>query len=168
MYGITGKREHSEWSAKWLTGYEDSKPVHIGNKASDQLQLDTFGEVMDTLYRARCHGLYPLQDKSGEAIEIPFLNHLEKVWRDPDEGLWDTPANSASAPTEPRQNSPPNKKSNYSARYSVAATMCMQFVGRAIMGDTDTLRHRSAIGVPATRRTLKTVKGYYRSEYLAA
>jgi GH15 family glucan-1,4-alpha-glucosidase len=89
MYGIAGKREHSEWSANWLTGYENSKPVHIGNKASDQLQLDTFGEVMDTLYRARCHGLYPLKDRSGEAIEIPLLEHLEKVWTEPDEGLWE-------------------------------------------------------------------------------
>lgn len=89
MYGITGKREHSEWTADWLHGYRGSMPVHIGNKASRQLQLDTFGEVLDTLYRARCHGLYPLQDKSGEALEIPLLEHLEKVWREPDAGLWE-------------------------------------------------------------------------------
>ena len=66
MYGISGKREHSEWTAEWLPGYKGSKPVHIGNKASDQLQLDTFGEVLDSLYRARCYGLYPLDDESGE------------------------------------------------------------------------------------------------------
>ena len=89
MYGITGKREHSEWTAKWLSGYLDSSPVHVGNKASDQLQLDTFGELLDALYRARCHGLYPLEDKSGEALEVPLLEHLEKVWEDPDAGLWE-------------------------------------------------------------------------------
>ncbi len=89
MYGITGKREHSEWTAKWLSGYLGSTPVHIGNKASDQLQLDTFGELLDTLYRARCHGLYPLDDKSGEALEVPLLEHLEKVWEKPDAGLWE-------------------------------------------------------------------------------
>ncbi len=89
MYGITGKREHSEWAADWLRGYRGSKPVHIGNKASDQLQLDTFGELLDSLYRARCHGLYPLDDRSGEALELPLLEHLEKIWADPDAGLWE-------------------------------------------------------------------------------
>jgi GH15 family glucan-1,4-alpha-glucosidase len=89
MYGITGKREHSEWMANWLPGYRHSKPVHIGNKASDQLQLDTFGEVLDALYCARCNGLYPLEDESGEALELPLLEHLEKVWKDPDAGLWE-------------------------------------------------------------------------------
>jgi len=89
VYGITGKREHSEWTAEWLPGYKGSRPVHIGNKASDQLQLDTFGEVLDSLYRARCHGLYPLDDPSGESLEVPLLEHLEKVWQDPDDGLWE-------------------------------------------------------------------------------
>ena len=79
LYGLTGKREHSEWEAKWLPGYRGSKPVQIGNKASDQLQLDTFGEVMDALYRARRMGLYPLEDRSGRALELPLLEHLEKT-----------------------------------------------------------------------------------------
>ena len=89
LYGLTGKREHSEWEAKWLPGYRGSKPVQIGNKASDQLQLDTFGEVMDALYRARRMGLYPLEDKSGAALELPLLEHLEKIWSEPDCGLWE-------------------------------------------------------------------------------
>jgi GH15 family glucan-1,4-alpha-glucosidase len=89
LYGLTGKREHSEWEAKWLSGYRESKPVLIGNKASDQLQLDTFGEVMDALYRARCMGLYPMEDKSGAALELPLLEHLEKIWAEPDRGLWE-------------------------------------------------------------------------------
>ncbi len=89
LYGVTGKREHSEWEAKWLPGYEGSKPVLIGNQASSQLQLDTFGEVMDALYRARCIGLYPLEDDSGAALELPLLDHLEKVWAEPDRGIWE-------------------------------------------------------------------------------
>jgi GH15 family glucan-1,4-alpha-glucosidase len=89
LYGVTGKREHSEWEAKWLPGYQESKPVLIGNKASDQLQLDTFGEVLDALFRARCAGLYPLEDKSGAAFEVPLLEHLEQVWAQPDRGLWE-------------------------------------------------------------------------------
>ena len=89
MYGVTGKREHSEWSAGWLPGYQGSQPVHIGNKASGQLQLDVFGELLDALYRARCHGIYPLEDRSGQSLEIPLLEHLEKVWDKPDAGLWE-------------------------------------------------------------------------------
>ncbi len=89
MYGITGKREHSEWRADWLPGYYGSKPVHIGNKASSQLQLDTYGEVMDSLYRARKLKMYPHADQSGAALELPLLAHLEKIWRQPDEGLWE-------------------------------------------------------------------------------
>jgi GH15 family glucan-1,4-alpha-glucosidase len=89
LYGISGKREHSEWQASWLPGYAGSKPVHIGNKASGQLQLDTFGEVMDALYHARRHGLYPHADRSGESLELPLLAHLEKVWDEPDAGLWE-------------------------------------------------------------------------------
>jgi GH15 family glucan-1,4-alpha-glucosidase len=89
LYGLTGKREHSEWEAEWLSGYRGSKPVRIGNKASDQLQLDTFGEVMDALYRARCMDGYPLEDKSGMALELPLLEHLERVWTEPDRGMWE-------------------------------------------------------------------------------
>jgi GH15 family glucan-1,4-alpha-glucosidase len=89
MYGITGKREHSEWVADWLCGYAGSKPVRIGNKASSQVQLDTYGEVMDSLYLARRNDLYPHEDQSGAAMEIPLLKHLEEIWNEPDEGLWE-------------------------------------------------------------------------------
>ena len=89
MYGITGKPEHTEWVADWLPGYEKSAPVHIGNKASSQLQLDTYGEVLDSIYRSRRDGLYPHEDKSGAAIEVPLLEHLEKIWSAPDQGLWE-------------------------------------------------------------------------------
>ncbi|MGA9527879.1 MAG: glycoside hydrolase family 15 protein [Terriglobales bacterium] len=89
MYGITGKREHTEWVADWLPGYAKSRPVHIGNKASSQLQLDTYGEMLDSIYRSRRHNLYPNEDESGEAIEVPLLSHLEKIWSAPDEGLWE-------------------------------------------------------------------------------
>jgi GH15 family glucan-1,4-alpha-glucosidase len=89
LYGITGKREHSEWEAKWLDGYEGSRPVHIGNKASDQLQLDVFGEILDTLYRTRCRGIYPMDDESGATLELPLLEHLERIWDDPDDGIWE-------------------------------------------------------------------------------
>ena len=89
MYGISGKREHTEWQADWLPGHAGSTPVHIGNKASSQLQLDTYGEILDSIYHSRHHGMYPDEDKTGAAIEVPLLEHLEKIWRLPDEGLWE-------------------------------------------------------------------------------
>lgn len=89
MSRVTGGQEHSEWTADWLPGFAGSKPVRIGNNASSQLQLDTYGEVLDSLYRARCAGLYPHQDRSGAALEVPLLRHLEKIWSDPDDGLWE-------------------------------------------------------------------------------
>jgi GH15 family glucan-1,4-alpha-glucosidase len=52
MYGVAGERRLTEWEAPWLPGYEDSSPVRIGNAAHSQLQLDVFGEVMDTLHQS--------------------------------------------------------------------------------------------------------------------
>jgi hypothetical protein len=53
MYGVTGKRWLAEREVPWLDGYENSKPVRVGNAAADQLQLDVYGEVMDALHHAR-------------------------------------------------------------------------------------------------------------------
>ena len=57
MYGLRGERRLTEWEVPWLPGYENSKPVRIGNAAHSQLQLDIFGEVMDALHQARLGGL---------------------------------------------------------------------------------------------------------------
>ena len=51
MYGLAGERRLTELELPWLPGYEGSRPVRIGNAASDQLQLDVYGEVMDALLR---------------------------------------------------------------------------------------------------------------------
>jgi len=87
MYGIAGERRLSEWEVSWLPGYEGSRPVRIGNAAHEQLQLDVFGEVMDALHQARCHGL--VASESGWAMQREFLAHLEDIWREPDEGIWE-------------------------------------------------------------------------------
>ena len=57
MYGVAGERRLTEFELPWLPGYEGSAPVRIGNAASEQIQIDVFGEVMDALYQARAHGL---------------------------------------------------------------------------------------------------------------
>ena len=59
MYGVAGERRLTEFELDWLPGYEGSRPVRIGNAASDQFQLDVYGEVMDALHQARRHGLDP-------------------------------------------------------------------------------------------------------------
>ena len=87
MYGIGGERRLAEWEVDWLPGYENSAPVRIGNAAHTQLQLDVFGEIMDTYHQARRGGL--TSDESGWAIQIEFLEHLKNIWRQPDQGIWE-------------------------------------------------------------------------------
>src|SRR6185437_11696221 len=87
MYGLRGERRLTEWEIPWLPGYENSRPVRIGNAAHDQLQLDIFGEVMDALHQAREGGLGA--HEAGWAMQREFLLHLARIWREPDEGLWE-------------------------------------------------------------------------------
>jgi GH15 family glucan-1,4-alpha-glucosidase len=87
MYGIAGERRLTEWEAPWLPGYEASRPVRIGNAAHGQLQLDVYGEVMDALHQGRRGGL--AESESGWALQLAMLAHLEKIWREPDQGIWE-------------------------------------------------------------------------------
>jgi GH15 family glucan-1,4-alpha-glucosidase len=87
MYGIAGERRLTEMEIPWLPGYEESSPVRIGNAASVQLQLDVYGEVMDVLYQACKGGL--ARDDAAWGVQRALLRHLEKVWGQPDEGLWE-------------------------------------------------------------------------------
>ena len=87
MYGIAGERRLIEYEIPWLPGYENSRPVRVGNAAHSQLQLDIFGELMDALHQARRGGL-----DGGEAewdFQRAVLEHLESIWRRPDEGIWE-------------------------------------------------------------------------------
>lgn len=87
MYGVAGERRLTEFELPWLAGYEDSRPVRVGNAACDQLQLDVYGEVCDALYQARAAGLEPSDD--AWAVSVRLLEWLETGWREPDEGLWE-------------------------------------------------------------------------------
>ena len=87
MYSVTGERRLTEWEAEWLPGYEGSSPVRVGNAAMGQLQLDVFGEVVDAMYLAWQAGIKP--ERHGVAIQRAMLDYLEKIWMQPDEGLWE-------------------------------------------------------------------------------
>ncbi len=88
MYGIGGERRLAEWTVDWLPGYEQSAPVRIGNAAHQQLQLDVFGELMDAHYQARRAGL--AGNEADWAVGLAVLEHLAKIWREPDHGIWET------------------------------------------------------------------------------
>ena len=87
MYGISGERRLWEMEVPWLDGYEHSRPVRIGNAAHDQLQLDVYGEVMDTLYVARRHG-FPRDDDAWR-VQRSLMDFLESAWNQPDNGIWE-------------------------------------------------------------------------------
>ncbi|MCG7350739.1 glycoside hydrolase family 15 protein [Roseomonas mucosa] len=87
MYGLAGERRLTEYEADWLPGYEDSRPVRVGNAAYRQLQLDVFGEVANTLYQAHRHGL--AFDRQAWSLQHALTDHLAKVWKQPDEGMWE-------------------------------------------------------------------------------
>jgi GH15 family glucan-1,4-alpha-glucosidase len=87
MYGIGGERRLTEWYVPWLPGYENSTPVRIGNAAHTQLQLDVFGELMDVHHQARRSGL--TGNETGWAMQLEFLKHLSKIWKEPDSGIWE-------------------------------------------------------------------------------
>ena len=87
MYGCAGERRLTELELDWLDGYEGSKPVRIGNAASEQFQLDVYGELMDALLHAREHGLPP--DEHAWKLQEVVLDFLEGAWDEPDEGIWE-------------------------------------------------------------------------------
>ncbi|MEU6258276.1 glycoside hydrolase family 15 protein [Streptomyces sp. NPDC047043] len=87
MYGLAGERRLPEFELPWLAGFADSTPVRIGNEAVNQLQLDVYGEVMDSLSLARSSGL-PTKPHMW-AIQAALIDWLRSEWRQPDEGLWE-------------------------------------------------------------------------------
>jgi GH15 family glucan-1,4-alpha-glucosidase len=87
MYGMRGERRLPEMELPWLSGYAGSRPVRVGNAAATQFQLDVYGEVMDALHLGRRAGLARSDD--AWALQRAMIGHLETVWRDPDEGIWE-------------------------------------------------------------------------------
>lgn len=87
MYGVAGERRLDEQELDWLSGFEGSRPVRIGNAAAGQMQLDIYGELADVLQQATRGGLPEVPRRT--EFRVAFLEHLEKVWRMPDHGIWE-------------------------------------------------------------------------------
>ena len=87
MYGVGGERRLVEQEIPWLPGYESSAPVRIGNAASEQLQLDVYGEIMDSMYQCYLFGLEP--EPAAWNVQRAMLRFLDANWQAPDEGIWE-------------------------------------------------------------------------------
>ncbi|MGI8482103.1 MAG: glycoside hydrolase family 15 protein [Chthoniobacterales bacterium] len=87
MYGIRGERRLDEYELPWLSGYENSKPVRIGNAASNQFQLDVYGELLDSMYQADVAGLK--NRESDWRLQVQLMQFLETKWQEPDAGIWE-------------------------------------------------------------------------------
>jgi len=87
MYTVLGEKRLDETELRHLAGYENSRPVRIGNAAYTQLQIDIYGEMADVVAQARAGGL-PSSPRGSELRKV-FMRHLEKTWSLPDEGIWE-------------------------------------------------------------------------------
>ena len=87
MYGLDGRQQLEEISLDHLSGYENSRPVRIGNAAYQQLQLDIYGEMMDSIYLANKYG-HGIPHAGWQDVQR-VLEWLGKNWRRPDEGIWE-------------------------------------------------------------------------------
>jgi GH15 family glucan-1,4-alpha-glucosidase len=87
MYGLEGERRLTEFEVPWLPGYEESKPVRIGNAASEQFQLDVYGEVIHALYEARRLGVPEASSSRRSALTL--IEFLSSAWQRPDDGIWE-------------------------------------------------------------------------------
>jgi GH15 family glucan-1,4-alpha-glucosidase len=88
MYGIDGQRRLTEFELEALPGYEESKPVRVGNAASEQFQLDVYGEVMGVGFLGTT-----VTGKVEERLWPRWravVDHVETIWREPDDGIWET------------------------------------------------------------------------------
>lgn len=87
LYGVAGERRLPELELPHLCGYENSRPVRVGNLAAEQFQLDVYGEIMDAMDLKRRAGL-PTTPDSWE-VQLQVIEFVVKKWTEPDEGIWE-------------------------------------------------------------------------------
>ena len=87
MYGVGGERRLTEFELPDLPGYEDSRPVRVGNAASEQFQLDVYGEVTGVMFLG-VELLGRIERRMWPRWRA-IIEHVETIWRDPDDGIWE-------------------------------------------------------------------------------
>jgi GH15 family glucan-1,4-alpha-glucosidase len=87
MYGLKGERQLVEFEIDWLPGYENSRPVRVGNAASKQIQMDIYGEMLDCFFHAQ-HKMRHYSEDDFRVL-VRLLDHLETLWQLPDKGIWE-------------------------------------------------------------------------------
>jgi GH15 family glucan-1,4-alpha-glucosidase len=87
LYAVDGSRRLDELEVPWLPGYERSRPVRIGNAAAEQVQLDVYGELIDTLHQCYRSGLEP--EEAAWPLQRALVEFLAKTWTEPDAGIWE-------------------------------------------------------------------------------
>ncbi len=87
MYGVAGERRLPELSLDWLSGYQSSQPVRVGNAASLQFQLDVFGELMEAIDHARSAGA--ATERTVWDLQRVLVEFVENHWDEPDQGIWE-------------------------------------------------------------------------------
>lgn len=88
MYRFDGARHIGHYTIPWLPGYEGARPIHVGNAAATQRQLDIYGEVLDAMLHAARAGIDESRPWSIR-VEEDILDHLERIWCEPDHGIWE-------------------------------------------------------------------------------
>jgi GH15 family glucan-1,4-alpha-glucosidase len=87
MYGAAGEHRLTEFELPDLPGYEGSRLLRIGNAGSEQLQLDVYGELLDSAYLSRQRGLHRIE--AGWNLARALVSHVETIWTQPDDGIWE-------------------------------------------------------------------------------
>jgi GH15 family glucan-1,4-alpha-glucosidase len=87
MYGVEGERRLTEFELPDLPGYEASRPVRVGNAASEQFQLDVYGEVVGVMFLGA--ELLGRIEKRLWPRWRAIIEHVETIWRGPDDGIWE-------------------------------------------------------------------------------
>lgn len=87
VYGLRGKRDLAEHALAHLAGFEDSRPVRVGNAAWTQRQLDVLGEVLDAAHLLRDQLEW---DADTEELLVAYADRACREWKQPDAGMWET------------------------------------------------------------------------------
>jgi GH15 family glucan-1,4-alpha-glucosidase len=88
MYRVDGSSDLKEESLEHWSGYRGSRPVRIGNGAAEQLQLDIYGEALDSVFASDQRGL--TVGHQGWTAIVAVLDWLAEHWDQPEEGIWET------------------------------------------------------------------------------